>query len=223
MKCLVQALALTVLAAGLAAGCGGPPRATLRYAASSLDETIQYDVAVYQLARNDKVQIVLLRRTAAPVGTADPDFEYVFMELPERSSYAWVKEDDVPAYRWVRREGGNHIWQGTGGRISEWEGDDKTHLHLKFEVTFEPVAGTAGGPYILSGNIRLPEDVVIAQGLVNRYGGWLWSILGKKLPAEVSPPSKARGLLSTPKSSSARQPGAPSKTGGDVKPIPSSR
>jgi hypothetical protein len=184
------ALAVLVLAAG-AAGCGGShPQATIRYMTDGPDETVTYDMAVYQLARNDRVQIFIFKRVAAPIGVADADFEYVFFELPETSKYGWLKEDDVPAYRWIRHDGRNHVWVGNSGQASDLLADDKTSMTFKFQVTMEPTAGTAGGAYILNGRVACTEDVVAAQGLQNRYGSWLMTILGKPVPKDVAPKPK---------------------------------
>ncbi len=181
MRRLAQALAFTLVGLSLAAaGCGGRPYATIQYLAGGMDETATYDVAVYQLARNDKVQIILYRRVAAPVGTADPDFEYVFFELPEAETYGWLPEDNVPAYRWIHRDGRNQIWKATSGQVSEWMSNDKTSMRFGFEATMDPVADTSGASHIFSGTVRLPEDVVKTQGLMNRYDEWLRTLLGEK-------------------------------------------
>jgi hypothetical protein len=201
MTPLVRTLVLAALALVLgAAGCGGShPQATIRYMTDGPDETVTYDMAVYQLARNDKIQIFLFKRVAAPIGMADADFEYIFFELPETASYGWLKEDDVPVYRWIRHEGRNHVWVGNAGQASERLADDKTSLTFKFQVTLEPTAGTAGGAYILNGRIACKEDVVAAQGLVNRYGTWLMTILGKQPPKDVAPAkTKAPAKPKTP-------------------------
>jgi hypothetical protein len=193
MTLFVRVLAVAAAAAGLClAGCGRP-QAAVRYLTGGPDEIATYDMAVCQLARNEKIQIILFHRTAAPIGVADPDFEYVFFELPDGPHYGWLQEDDVPAYRWVRHAGRDHIWQGSAGHENLWSTDSKAHVHFDFNVTMEPMAGTAGGAYVLIGNIRCTEDVVMAQGLINRYGDWLLSILGKK-PKEA-PPTKTPSPL----------------------------
>jgi hypothetical protein len=184
-----RTLVLAALALVLgAAGCSSAhPQATIRYMTDGPDETVTYDMAVYQLARNDKVQVFLFKRVAAPIGMADADFEYVFFELPETSSYGWLKEDDVPVYRWIRHDGRNHVWVGNAGQASQFMTDDKTSMTFKFQVTLEPTAGTAGGAYILNGRVECKEDVVAAQGLLNRYGTWLMSVLGKPVPKDAAP------------------------------------
>jgi len=177
------------LAAALAAGCGGP-EARIRYLAGGPDDAVRYDTATFQLARDDRIQIVLFRRTAAPIGTADPDFEYVILELPERGRYGWLAEDRIPAYRWVRQEGKDYVWLATAGQVDLDFGDSKTHVHFDFRMTMEPVRGTAGSAYVLQGDIKVREDVFRTQSLINHYGPWLASIL-KPEPnkeGETSPP-----------------------------------
>jgi len=182
--------AVVLMAATLAAGCGGP-QARILYMSGGPDETVRYDLAVYQLAKGAKVQAILFRKTAAPIGDADPDFEYVFFELPEKETFGWIKDDHVPAYRWVRQGGRDRVWRGATGRVTESSGDNKEHLHLVFRVTMEPAAGTPGGPYELSGNVKFTEDMVMTTGLMNRYSDWLRTILGEKpKPAQSLVPGK---------------------------------
>jgi hypothetical protein len=179
MKRLVPVLMLAAVVLTLASGCGGKPQASIRYMAGNSDAAVTYDVAVFQLARDQKVQVILYHRVAAPIGTADPDFEYVFFEVPQADSYGWLREDNVPAYRWVHQAGKNLVWRGTAGQIKESMAIDETSMRLRFEVTMEPAAGMPGAPHILSGSIGMDEDIVTAQGLMNRYDEWLRTILGQ--------------------------------------------
>jgi len=183
---LVAAMVLLAVA-----GCAGQPKASIRYVTGGPDETVAYDLAVFQFARGEKVQIMLFRRTAAQIGEADPDFEFVLFELPERPHYGWVKEDNVPAYRWVRDGSRDHLWCASAGLVSLRTSDDKQYLHLDFQATMEPVSGTPGGVYVLSGRVRCTEDIVLAQGLMNRYGDWLLTLVGKKPKEPPKPPAKS--------------------------------
>jgi len=176
------AAALSVLGT---AGCG-KPRATIRYATGGPTEVVHYDSATFQLARGRKVQIILFRRAAAPVGEADPDFEYLFFELPERGQYGWLRDDRVPMYRWVRQRGQDHVWLGVAGQVRMRMRDSKQHMHFDFRVTMEPVAGTHGAAYVLAGTTRVVEDAVETQSLINRYGEWLSSIVNPK-PTQEEP------------------------------------
>ena len=181
-------LALATLPLFLLAGCGRPS-AKIRYVTGGPDETVSYDSGTFQRARSHKVQVVLFRRTAAPIGEADPDFEYVFFELPDRPHYGWLKEDRIPAYRWVRQGGHDRIWLATAGQVRLTLLDRS--LRLDFRTTMEPVAGTPGGAYVLTAVVRCPEDLIRTQGLINRYGQWLQSLLAAPPPAPppASPPA----------------------------------
>ena len=179
-------LALATLPIFLLAGCGRP-KATVRYVTGGPDETVSYDSGTFQRARNHKVQVVLFRRTAAPIGEADPDFEYVFLELPDRPHYGWLKEDRIPAYRWVRQGGRDRIWLATAGQVRLTLLG--RILRLDFRTTMEPVAGTPGGAYVLAAVVRCPEDLVRTQGLINRYGQWLQSLLAAPPPAATLLPA----------------------------------
>ena len=196
------ALAAVVLALAALAGCGRP-QATVRYVTGGPDEKVTYDSATFQLARGAKVQIILHRRMAAPLGTADADFEYVYFELPEAKRYGWLREDNVPAYRWIREGGHDRLWRGAAGQMSQRAADSKQHMHFDFRVTMEPVAGTEGGAYVLTGSLRMEEDTVRTQGLINRYGDWMLTLLGEK--PKPPPPMRAP---SKPKKPAAPAPGA---------------
>ena len=193
------AAAMLLIAAG---GCGWP-QATIRYVGGGPDETVHYDLTVYQLAKDVKVQVVLYHRTAAPVGDADPDFEYVFFELPEQAEFSWIKDDGVPMYRWVRQNGRNTVWRGTSGRSRVMPSIDKTHMHFIFQVTMEPVAGTPGGAYVLNGDVRCAEDMIATQSLIRRYGEWLMTILGEP---PKPPPEPMKVHVGSKKSSPAKKP-----------------
>jgi hypothetical protein len=186
------ALAAAGLALAALAGCG-QPQASIRYTVGGPQEPVTYSTATFQLTRGDKVQILLFRRTAAPIGQADPDFEYTFFELPEKDRYGWLKEDMAPVYRWVREGGRDNVWLGASGQARFWWADNKQHVHFDFRVTMEPLRDTPGGAYFLTGNIKVTEDPERTQGLINQYGDWLLSLLGIK-PAP-SPALKMKSPL----------------------------
>lgn len=175
-------LAAGAVAALGATGCG-EPHVTVRYATGGPDEQVRYDSATFQLARQRKVQIILFRHAAGPVGEAGPEFEYLFFEVPERKQYGWLRDDRVPAYRWVRQGGQDRVWLGIAGQVRLSMRDAKQRMHFDFRVTMEPVAGTPGGAYVLAGRPNVVEDAVKTQTLINRYGEWLSSIVNPK-PAD---------------------------------------
>lgn len=178
----VIGLAAVLVLATMAAGCGDRPQALVRHTEGGVDETVNYNLATYQLAKDHKVQIVLFRRAAAPIGQADPDFEYVFLEIPDGGQYGWLKEDNVPAWRWLHEDGRDRIWTATAGQVKLRIAGYVRHVHLDFKATMEPIAETSGGPYIFSGKILCAEDMVVTQNEINRYGHWLRSILSRKMP-----------------------------------------
>jgi hypothetical protein len=179
---LLVALAFTAL------GCG--PQARISSAAGGKDQTVSYESATFQLARGHLVQIILFRRTPAPFGNADPDFEYVFFQVPERDRFGWVREDNLPVYRWVRQAGRDSLWQGTAGEGGIRFGilTGKGHIHFNFHVILSPIHDTAGGVYVFSGDVKCDEDVVRTQGFMNRYGDWLSRLLAIEPAAGAPPP-----------------------------------
>jgi len=165
-----------LLVAAATTGCGGPS-AHVRDAAGGDDHEVVYDSATFQLARGERIQIIFFRRTAAPIGEADPDFEYVLLELPERRKYGWVREDGVPVYRWVRVAGRDQLWRGVSGLADMRLSNEKRKLALEADVTMEPLRGEGTEVHVWSADLKCPEDMARTQGLVNRYAEWLLSLV----------------------------------------------
>jgi len=197
---------LTLAIAFTAPGCG--PSARISSAAGGKDQTVSYESATFQLARGHLVQVVLFRRTPAPFGDPDPDFEYVFFQVPEDNRFGWVREDNLPVYRWVRENGKDQLWQGTAGEGGIRFGilTGKGHIHFQFHVTLSPIHGTAGGVYVFSGNVKCTEDLPRTQGLMNRYGEWLERILATKPADERSLPAR---LVESPAATGASESAGP--------------
>jgi len=192
MRPSIHSAAVLTAAAALvlaAAGCGRP-EALIRYTTGGPDETVRYDSATFQLARGERVQIVLFRRKAAPIGTAEADFEYLFLELPERRRYGWLRADRVPAYRWVRVGGEDRLWLATAGQVRMRFADGKAHLHLDFRMTMEPVRDTPGAAYVLEGDVKVLEDTFRTQTLITRYGPWLARLVNP--PSDATSPGDAK-------------------------------
>jgi len=185
---LPVAAALVVLALGALAAGGCGPSARISSAGGGRERTVYYDSAAFQLARGHLVQIVLYRRTPAPFGDPDPDFEYVFFQVPEEKRFGWLREDNLPIYRWVREAGRDQLWQGTAGegQIRFGLAPDRDHIHFDFHVTMVPLRDTGGSVYVFSGDVKCNEDLARTQGLMNRYGEWLARLL-TSTPADESP------------------------------------
>ncbi len=188
MRWIVAAAVTSVLAAGC-----GRPRATILSATGAPDAEITYDSATFQLARGERVQIVFFRRVPAPLGEADPDHEIVVIELPERSVYGWVREDHVQAWRWVHARGPDgrmedRLWHLASGE-AEMDFED-LGLVLDFEchATLVPIGETGGGVWVFEANLEVREDAARTQGLLNRYGEWLRSLVAEaRAPDEEAP------------------------------------
>lgn len=177
---LLAAMALV----GAACQPGRPAgQGLVREDAGQPDEPLRYQSATYQLVRGGRVQVVLFRRLA---GEADPsagpdagDFEYVSLDLPERSHYGWLREDAVPAWRWVREGGRDRVWHAASGRAVLGFSPDKASIQARIEATLVPLVPPEGGVEILKGRAALREDVRRTQGLLNAYGGPLQALVAE--------------------------------------------
>jgi len=173
----VRAVLVLAGAAALAvAGCGAS-EVTLRHTAAGIEEVVRYDSATFALARDRKVHVVLFRQMGIAAGAAKPDVEYVFLELPEKRRYGWLRDDRVPAYRWTHVSSRDDVWLGTVGRVRLRFADAKQRLRLDVEMTMHPVGGTGGEPYVFQADLWLAEDAVRTQDLINRYGPRLASLV----------------------------------------------
>jgi hypothetical protein len=170
---------VVALAAALAAGCGGRPEARLQYVQAGTEETVIYESGTYELVRDGKVRIVLFAWDQPPPRPADAGFEYVSLEIPERKTYGWLRQEGVPAYRWVHRDGRDHVWLGTAGQVRMRPAQDKRHVHVDLRMTMEPVAGTVAEAFVFLGDLRFKEDSLLTQGLINRFGPRLGEIVRK--------------------------------------------
>jgi hypothetical protein len=186
----------TGLAAALVAGAACWPGRSgglfgpTRDAGGQAGQTLRYQSATYQLARGGRIHVVLLRRLGGEVAPGDSprsaeasagpdadDFEYVFFDLPERSHYGWVRQDDLPAWRWVRLAGRDRVWHAVAGHVALRFAPDKATAQAQLDVTLEPRVPRGGAPDTLNGRVALREDVLRTQGLVNEYGGRLATLL----------------------------------------------
>ncbi|HUX00405.1 MAG TPA: hypothetical protein VMY35_05430 [Phycisphaerae bacterium] len=184
------AAGLVILGAGVFFACGCGPSARISSAAGGRDREVSYDSATFQLARGHLVQIILYRRTAAPFGDPDPDFEYVFFQVPEASQFGWLREDNLPIYRWVREGGRDQLWQGTAGEghIRFGLASGRSRIHFDFHITMVPLRDTGGSVYVYSGDVKCSEDLARTQGLMNRYGEWLARLIATpETPGDESP------------------------------------
>jgi len=77
-------------------------------------------------------------------GEADPDFDYVYFELPERKRFGWV-----------RREGRDQVWLSASGEARMKFGNYKQRVHFEFHVTMVPVGetGTKAGHQVFCGTL----------------------------------------------------------------------
>jgi len=191
MRRRAGAVAFLAAAVSLAlAGCG-TPEAALRDEADGAEEPVWYETAIFALARGGKIRIVLFRQMGTAGAPGEADFEYVFLDLPEKRRYGWLRDDRVPAYRWTHTLGQDRIWLGTMGHVSLRFFDNKQRLRLDLEMTMRPVGETAGRPYVYEAEMWVTEEVVRTQELIDRYGARLAALVEQ---AESAAPGPKRAI-----------------------------
>ncbi len=161
-----------------------------------------WDCATFRLAREGKVRIVLFRTLGQSPGAAPPRldentgaasppappsmpaaFEYLYFELPERPRAGWARQDDLPAWRWVRLRQADgrpydRVWRGEEGKATLRFGVLKESLRADLRVVMRPVGGD-GMAHMLGGTVVLAEDVVRTQGYANAYNPKLEALLAR--------------------------------------------
>ena len=167
-----QAAGMVVLlaAACLAmAGCGAkaevrtshPPLGHMRW---STERT------AYDFSRGRVIEVVIEGRWPRAGGAED--FEYIHLTMPDTAGRHEVGSAGVRAERLVRIGREEFLYRATGGTVSyrfAVLGGD--HVSVSFDLKMELVypKELAGSSWPLSGTAKSPEDMAVAQGLVNRY------------------------------------------------------
>ena len=133
----------------------------------------QTDRTAYQYSAGRIIEIVIERRWVRP--RADqPDYEYIHMTVPDRRGLHTVADGTVRAERLVRVGQEEFLYRAVAGSVDyRFSVPTGEHAHATFDLEMQLVWPTelAGSRWHLRGTATSREDVSLAQGLVNRYGG----------------------------------------------------
>jgi hypothetical protein len=194
----LQAAVLAVLAALVAAGCGESYAAIETVHPPLGHRKVETSQAAFQMAKGAIMEIVSARQWTLAGGEAVPDYEYLYISVPQRSGTYRPGEAGVALYRLVRVEREQFLYKAVGGTIKVGFGFlSAGRMRAKFDV--ETVLAPQGGfpadkpidpgarRYRLTGTVKAAENLELAQGLVNKYQDDVKRLESPPPPPEVKP------------------------------------
>jgi len=185
-----------VLLAALVAGCAGS-QATIQTVHPPLGHRkVETQQAAYQYSRGrdgTDIEVAAAGVWTLAGGEAVPDFEYLYLRVPEQAGTYRPGREGVEVRRLVRVAKEEFLYRATAGWIRTSFGFlDRSHLEVEFDLETElmapapasatgqqgaasatavPAAPTAAPKtYRLTGKISVRESMELTQGLINKYG-----------------------------------------------------
>ncbi len=175
---LLSAFSLVVLAA--LAGCTSHPFASLSYIHPALGQVkVETKQTAFELVRprtkdtpGIKMEILTAKVWAAPDGEPAPDYEYLYILLPEDDGTYQVGPTGATVYRLVSKDGQETLYQGVAGTVASrrlYLNDNR--IHTSFDVSMKRVwpISTDQSTTSLTGRIRANEDARLCASLLNDY------------------------------------------------------
>lgn len=125
----------------------------------------------YDFSPGRVIEVAIEGRWLHPGGAAD-DIEFIHLTLPDKAGTHEVGPKGVRAERLVRIGQEEFLYRATGGTVSyRFAVLGGQHVELDFDLKMELVypKELAGNTWPLAGTAKSPEDIVTAQGLVNKH------------------------------------------------------
>ena len=133
---------------------------------------VETSQAAYQFSTGRIIEIALARQWILGGGEAVPDYEYIYISVPDRAGRHEVGQPGVELHRLVRIEREEFLYKATSGTIKyRFAFLTKDHVHADFDVQTElvPRPDLGAKSYPLKGTIKAAESITVAQGLINKY------------------------------------------------------
>jgi len=155
-----------------ASGCGGSYSA-IRTAHPPLGHRkFETREAAYQFTRGRIIEIVAVRQWTLPGGEAVPDYEYLYVSVPDTAGTYQVGDAGVVVRRLVRSQREEFLYEASSGSVKyRFAWLTKDHVEARFDVMTEQAwpAPAEKQLWALSGRIKANESVRDAQGMINKY------------------------------------------------------
>ena len=179
-------IAVLVCAAAVAAsGCGDSYSAIRTVHPPLGHRKVESQQAAYQFSTGHVIEIVTARAWSNPGGEAVPDYEYLYIQVPDTAGTYRVGDPDVVVRRLVRSQREEFLYEATSGAVTyRFALLTKDHVEVRFDVMTEQVspAPTERRAWPLSGRMKADESVRDAQGMVNKYGDTIDRLLKEAAP-----------------------------------------
>jgi len=143
---------------------------------------IESQEAAYQFTTGHVIEIVTARVWTHPAGEAVPDYEYLYIQVPDTAGTHRVGDADVIVRRLVRSQREEFLYKATSGTVKyRFALLTKDHVEARFDVMTEQVSPvpTERRAWPLSGRMKADESIRDAQGMVNKYGDTIERLLGQ--------------------------------------------
>ena len=167
-------MAVLVCATALAAsGCGESYSAIRTVHPPLGHRKVESQQAAYQFSTGHVIEIVTARAWSDPGSDAVPDYEYLYIQVPDTAGTHRVGDPGVAVRRLVRSQREEFAYEATSGTVTyRFSLLTKDHVDARFDVMTEQISPvpTERRAWPLSGRIKAGESVRDAQGLVNKYG-----------------------------------------------------
>ena len=168
LAALVLALALAALA-----GCAPHPFASLNYINPALGQAkVETDETAFELVKTHKIEILTAKVLAAPEGEATPDYDYLYILMPEDDGAYQVGPAGVTVYRLVSKDGEEALYQGVAGTVTSrrlYFNDNR--IHTSFDVVLKRIwpISSDQATMPLTGRIYANEDALLCAAMLNNY------------------------------------------------------
>jgi hypothetical protein len=167
-------LAVLLLAALSAlAGCQAHPFASLNYIHPAIGQVkVETNQTAFELVKPRKMEILTVKVWVGPAGEPAPDYEYLYILLPEDDGTYQVGPTGAIVYRLVSKDGQESLYQGVAGTVTSRRlitNDNRTHT--SFDVAMKRIwpLPTDQSTTSLTGRIYANEDARLCAGLLNNY------------------------------------------------------
>jgi hypothetical protein len=191
---LIIACAAALAAAVAVSGCGDP-YGTIESVHPPLGHRrVETRQAAWMFSGGRVIEIVLERQWSLPGGEAAPDVEFVHLVVPDAAGRYPVSHPAVRVTRYVRAGREEFLYTADSGAVDvgfSWPGRERLAARLEAETHAVYPADAAAGAHRLEVRVGAPEDVVLAQGLLNRYADTIARLRGDA-PAAAHPAASPR-------------------------------
>jgi hypothetical protein len=170
---LLCVLFLAALVLAALAGCQAHPFASLSYIHPAIGQVkVETDQTAFELVKPRKMEILTVKVWAAPEGEPAPDYEYLYLLLPEDDGTFQVGPTGATVYRLVSKDGQETLYRGVSGTVTSRRlitNDNRTHTSFDVAMKLIWPLPTDQSTTSLTGHIYANEDARLCASMLNNY------------------------------------------------------